>query len=181
MTSWTAVVGFSGTGKTPGIDATKRALSQIERSRRDKIAELKRAHEGRVETAKAARAQWKKDLKRVAKEKIVRLGEYRSRLSSISANRPFRDGHHSSRIDNPPSSPHPDGLSYRMSRLLIEGEDSDAQGRYCRRYDRRRFRTGSGVISSRVAWGSTLIERQPAVRLPVGASLPFKAADPRQI
>src|ERR1700752_471267 len=35
MTSWTAVVGFSGTGKTPGIDATKRALSQIERSRRD--------------------------------------------------------------------------------------------------------------------------------------------------
>jgi Protein of unknown function (DUF3987) len=82
MTSWTAVVGFSGTGKTPGIDATKRALSQIERSRRDKIAELKRAHEGRVETAKAARAQWKKDLKRVAKEKIVRLGEYRSKVAS---------------------------------------------------------------------------------------------------
>jgi hypothetical protein len=80
----------------------------------------------------------------------------RIRLSSISANRPFRDGHHSSRIDNPPSFPHPDGLS---------------QGRYCRRYDRRRFRTGSGVISSRVAPGSTLIERQPAVRLPVGASL----------
>jgi uncharacterized protein DUF3987 len=82
MTSWTAVVGFSGTGKTPGIDATKRALSQIERSRRDKIAELKRAHEGRVETAKAARAQWKKDLKRVAEGKIVRLGEYRSKVAS---------------------------------------------------------------------------------------------------
>ena len=31
--------------------------------------------------------------------------------------------------------------------------------------------TGSGVISSRVARDSTLIERQPAVRLPVGASL----------
>jgi len=88
MTSWTAVVGFSGTGKTPGIDATKRALSQIERSRRDKIAELKRAHEGRVETAKAARAQWKKDLKRVAKEKIVRLGEYRTeRLAQPSNDR----------------------------------------------------------------------------------------------
>jgi len=27
--------------------------------------------------------------------------------------------------------------------------------------------TGSGIISSRVARGSTLIERQPAVRLPV--------------
>jgi hypothetical protein len=63
MTTWTAVVGFSGTGKTPGIDATKRALSQIERGRRSKIAELQRAHEGRVEAAKAARAQWKKDVK----------------------------------------------------------------------------------------------------------------------
>jgi hypothetical protein len=88
MTSWTAVVGFSGTGKTPGIDATKRALSQIERSRRDKIAELKRAHEGRVETAKAARAQWKKDLKRAAEGKIVRLGEYRTeRLAQPSNDR----------------------------------------------------------------------------------------------
>jgi hypothetical protein len=48
----------------------------------DKIAELKRAHDGRVETAKAARAQWKKDLKRVAEEKIVRLGEYRSKVAS---------------------------------------------------------------------------------------------------
>jgi hypothetical protein len=82
MTSWAAVVGFSGTSKTPGIDATRRALSQIERSRMDKIAELKRAHDGRVETAKAARAQWKKDLKRVAEEKIVRLGEYRSKVAS---------------------------------------------------------------------------------------------------
>src|SRR5262249_26959615 len=62
--------------------ATKRALSQIERSRTDKIAELKRAHEGRVETAKAARAQWKKDLKRAAEGKVVRLGEYRSKVAS---------------------------------------------------------------------------------------------------
>src|SRR5262249_6164846 len=82
MTSWTAVVGVSGTSKTPGGDATKRALSQIERSRTDKIAELKRAHEGRVETAKAARAQWKKDLKRAAEGKVVRLGEYRSKVAS---------------------------------------------------------------------------------------------------
>ena len=62
MTTWTGIVGSSGTGKTPGIDATKRALSQIERDRRSKIAELRRAHEGRVEAAKAARAQWKKEV-----------------------------------------------------------------------------------------------------------------------
>ena len=54
MTTWTAVVGFSGTSKTPGIDATKRALLQIERDRRSKIDELRCAHEGRVEAAKAA-------------------------------------------------------------------------------------------------------------------------------
>jgi hypothetical protein len=71
MTTWTGVVGFSGTSKTPGIDATKRPLSQIERDRRGKIAELQRAHEGRVEAAKAARAQWKKDLKRAAQGKVV--------------------------------------------------------------------------------------------------------------
>jgi hypothetical protein len=52
---WTAIVGFSGTGKTPGIDATKLALAQIERNRKSKIAELRRAHEARKETAKASR------------------------------------------------------------------------------------------------------------------------------
>jgi hypothetical protein len=82
MTSWTGLVGFSGTGKTPGIDATKRALSQIECDRRSKIAELRRAHEGRVEAAKAARAQWKKDLKRAAQAKVVSIEEYRSKIAS---------------------------------------------------------------------------------------------------
>jgi hypothetical protein len=82
MTTWTGVVGFSGTSKTPGIDATKRALSQIERDRRSKTIELQRAHEGRVEAAKAARAQWKKDLKRAAQEKVVSMEEYRSKVAS---------------------------------------------------------------------------------------------------
>jgi Protein of unknown function (DUF3987) len=82
MTTWTAVVGFSGTSKTPGIDATKRPLSQIERDRKSKIAELQRAHEGRVEAAKAARAQWKKDLKRAAQAKVVSMEEYRSKVAS---------------------------------------------------------------------------------------------------
>jgi hypothetical protein len=41
MTCWAAVVGFSGTSKTPGINATKRALSQVERDRKPKIAEAR--------------------------------------------------------------------------------------------------------------------------------------------
>jgi len=82
MTIWTAVVGFSGTSKTPGIDATKRALSQIERDRRSKIDELRCAHEGRVEAAKAARASWKKEIEGAATGKVVSLDKYRNTVTS---------------------------------------------------------------------------------------------------
>jgi hypothetical protein len=40
MTIWAAVVGASGTGKTPGIDVTKRALTFIDRTRKAEIAKL---------------------------------------------------------------------------------------------------------------------------------------------
>ena len=82
MTIWTAVVGFSGTSKTPGIDASKRALSQIERDRRSRIDNLRCAHEGRVEAAKAARAVWKKEVERAAKGKVVALDKYRDTVTS---------------------------------------------------------------------------------------------------
>ena len=82
ITLWTAIVGFSGTGKTPGINATKRALAQVERDLKPKIAEQQRAHESRVEAAKAARALWKKEVEKLAEEKVVSLNEYRSRVTS---------------------------------------------------------------------------------------------------
>jgi hypothetical protein len=72
MTCWAAVVGFSGTSKTPGINATKRALSQVERDRKPKIAEQQRAHESRVEAAKAARAVWKKEVEKLAEQRLYR-------------------------------------------------------------------------------------------------------------
>lgn len=62
MTIWTATIGFSGTGKTPGMDATKRALAWIDRVRKDKIAEMARVHATRVESANAASKQWKKQV-----------------------------------------------------------------------------------------------------------------------
>ena len=62
MTTWVGVVGFSGTGKTPGIDATKRALAQIERHWKNKIATLELVHDTRVEAANAAREKWKKEV-----------------------------------------------------------------------------------------------------------------------
>ena len=85
MTTWTAVVGFSGTSKTPGIDATKRALSQIERDRRSKIDDLRCAHEGRVEAAKAARALWKEEVELAAEGKVVSLDKYRNTVTSEPA------------------------------------------------------------------------------------------------
>jgi hypothetical protein len=59
-TCWTAVIGFSGTGKTPGINVTKRAVKQVERDNKNGDDNKRRAHETKVEAAKAARAKWKK-------------------------------------------------------------------------------------------------------------------------
>ena len=78
MTCWTATVGFSGTGKTPGIDATKRALSFVERARKQKIEGMRLAHEARVQTAKAVRDAWKKQIQDVAAESVVSLDKYRA-------------------------------------------------------------------------------------------------------
>jgi hypothetical protein len=60
LTMWVAVVGFSGTGKTPGMDVTRRVLSLIERGRKEKIAELQREHDTRAQKAKAERKKWEK-------------------------------------------------------------------------------------------------------------------------
>ena len=55
LTLWTAIVGFSGTGKTPGISVTKRGLSLIESTRKDKIAELQRKHDTKVANCEGRR------------------------------------------------------------------------------------------------------------------------------
>ena len=60
LTMWMAVVGFSGTGKTPGLDVTRRVLSVIERARKQKIAEMQREHESRAQKAKAEKKKWEK-------------------------------------------------------------------------------------------------------------------------
>jgi len=62
MTSWTCLVGLSGSGKTPSLDVVKRALSVVERSRQQENAARQLAHETRVERAKAALKKWKDDV-----------------------------------------------------------------------------------------------------------------------
>jgi hypothetical protein len=63
LTMWTALVGDSGTGKTPGLNVTKRALSWIERDREGQLAAMRRAHETKAEAAKAAETVWKQAVK----------------------------------------------------------------------------------------------------------------------
>ena len=56
LTLWSALIGFSGTGKTPGIDVTKRALAMIERTRKERVLAMQRKHETKAETAKAGKS-----------------------------------------------------------------------------------------------------------------------------
>jgi hypothetical protein len=62
LTLWTAVIGFSGSGKTPGLDVSRRALSSIESNRKGSVDELRRAHERLSAEAKAALKKWKLDV-----------------------------------------------------------------------------------------------------------------------
>jgi hypothetical protein len=75
---WAAVVGLSGTGKTPGINVAKRALVEVERSRRAAIDKRRRSHEAHREAAKLAREQWKAKLKETAGEAVVSLDKFRN-------------------------------------------------------------------------------------------------------
>jgi len=69
LTMWVAVIGFSGTGKTPGLDVTRRVLSLIERTRKQKIAEMQREHETRAEKAKVEKKEWEKAVAEAVKAK----------------------------------------------------------------------------------------------------------------
>lgn len=62
MTCWTCLVGASGSGKTPSLDVVKRALSVVERSRKEDNAARQLAHETSVERAKASLKKWKEDV-----------------------------------------------------------------------------------------------------------------------
>jgi hypothetical protein len=59
FTLWTAVIGFSGSGKTPGLDVSRRALGKIDRDRRTRIDALRREHDSRAERARASFKAWK--------------------------------------------------------------------------------------------------------------------------
>jgi hypothetical protein len=67
---WTAWVGLSGTGKTPGLEVTKRALAKIEELRRPMVDKAKRAHEEKADIAKVALKAWKKQVEKALKDGV---------------------------------------------------------------------------------------------------------------
>jgi hypothetical protein len=70
LTMWAAVIGFSGTGKTPGLDVTRRVLSLIERGRKQKIAEMQREHDTHAQQAKAEKKKWEKAVAEAIEAKL---------------------------------------------------------------------------------------------------------------
>jgi Protein of unknown function (DUF3987) len=62
-TCWTALVGYSGTGKTPGHSVTRRAAKEVERLRKQDEEKRKRDHEAKEVAAKAAYDNWKRQVK----------------------------------------------------------------------------------------------------------------------
>ena len=61
-TCWTVLIGYSGTGKTPGLNVTKRAVRQIERLGRENELKRQCEHETKRTKAKASYDKWKAEV-----------------------------------------------------------------------------------------------------------------------
>ena len=70
LTLWIAVIGFSGSGKSPGLNVTRNALAKIERDRKNRIDALRQKHDSAAERARAIFKAWKDTVKE-AVEKAV--------------------------------------------------------------------------------------------------------------
>jgi hypothetical protein len=62
MTCWTVLVGYSGTGKTPGLNVTKRALREIERRGKENETKRQCEHETKKAKAKAFYDKWRREV-----------------------------------------------------------------------------------------------------------------------
>jgi hypothetical protein len=85
LTMWTALVGFSGTGKTPGINATKKPLDAIAEDREQEIAYLRREHEQKRLAAQSAKKKWENECKRMADRGHKPHGNRRLRTIPVSS------------------------------------------------------------------------------------------------
>ena len=61
LSLWTGVVGYSGTGKTPGLGVSLNVLAQIERARVPTVEQARREHKVRAQKARANFKKWQQD------------------------------------------------------------------------------------------------------------------------
>jgi hypothetical protein len=84
-TIWCGIVGLSGSGKTPGLEVTKRALSAIAREKHEQIAELRRKHDSKVERRVPQEPPGKRRSRRPQRTAPVRLICRRTRKTPASS------------------------------------------------------------------------------------------------
>ena len=65
-TCWAALIGYSGTGKTPGINVSKRAVNKVRELCKAAEEERRLKYETKQEAALAARKAWKKSVEEAA-------------------------------------------------------------------------------------------------------------------
>jgi hypothetical protein len=67
-TDWVCTVGYSGSGKTPGLDATRLPLDELEAQRSEQNAAHKRAHDQQTAQAEIAKSNWQREAKQALKD-----------------------------------------------------------------------------------------------------------------
>ena len=68
MTSWTGIIGPSGSSKKRGLEASRDALTEVEKQYQLRISALRLAHNTRADEAQIRLKQWKNDLKQAIEE-----------------------------------------------------------------------------------------------------------------
>ncbi|MEH6950707.1 DUF3987 domain-containing protein [Nitrobacter sp. NHB1] len=68
LTCWIALVGYSGSRKTPGMIVSRRALDIVESDQRDSNFDQEQQHKQKLAMAKQAQKHWEEDVKAAHKE-----------------------------------------------------------------------------------------------------------------
>jgi hypothetical protein len=72
ITLWCGTVGYSGDGKTPGLNVSKNCLDMVESQREPENERRRREHEQDVEYAEIAHANWKKACREDKSAQLIR-------------------------------------------------------------------------------------------------------------
>ena len=139
-TIWCAIVGYSGDGKTPGLDVTKRVLAAVEREKRDAVLVLQRRHDSKVEAARVRLAAAK--LAAVTDTLAVAEGVETALAANMLGHGPAWALGSAGAVASLP-------VLHGIERLILLQENNDASRDALDRCGRRWMRAGRKVIRVR--------------------------------